>query len=170
MKAKESMQGKDSDEAAPASLARKIDREALVAAIETELPEVEHYLDLRTGEILTVVGYVQSDDAQTPGGVDSDNGGLALRILAEPDSYAAVPSIAPEAGFRWMQEFSATVADSSLREKLHGLLRDCTDDCFESFRGALLDMPEAERERWFAFRNEMMEEFINAWLEGVGAA
>jgi hypothetical protein len=150
---------------------RKIDREALVAAIETELPEVEHYLDLRTGEILTVVGPVWTDDTERVAldEIARDNRRLALRIRAEPDCYELVPSVATEAGFRWMQEFAATVADDPLRGKLQKLLRDCTDDCFRAFRHELPHFPEAERERWFAFRNEKIEEFINAWLEGLGA-
>jgi hypothetical protein len=150
-------------------LGRKIDREALVAAIETELPEVEHYLDLRSGEILTVVGPVWTDDAETVAldEIARDNRKLALLIRAEPDCYELVPSVATEAGFRWMQEFAATTADTALREKLQALLRDCTDDCFSAFRKELPGMPDGERERWFAFRNEKIEEFINAWLEGL---
>jgi hypothetical protein len=152
-------------------LGRKIDREALVAAVETELPEVEHYLDLRTGEILTVVAPVWTDDAETEAldEIARDNRKLARQIRAEPDCFELVPAIATEAGFRWMQEFAATVAHDSLREKLQRLLRDCTDDCFEAFRKELPNFPDEERERWFAFRNEKIEEFVNAWLVGLGA-
>lgn len=151
-------------------LGQKIDREALVASIETELPDVEHYLDLRTGEILTVVGPLYSDDETVAlDEVVRDNHKLAQRIRAEPDCYELVPSVAPEAGFGWMQEFAATIADDGLRETLQKTLRDCTDDCFQAFRRSLPRLPERERERWFAFRNEKIEEFINAWLEGVGS-
>lgn len=153
-----------------ASLGRKIDREALVAAVETELPEVENYLDLRTGEILMIVGPVYTDDEKEA--IDSiarDNRKLAERVRAEPDCYELVPSIASDAGYRWMHEFAATIADDRLRERLQNLLRDCTSDCFQRFRRMLPDMPAMERERWFAFRNEKIEEFINAWLEGLGS-
>lgn len=155
----------------PTHLGQKIDREALLASIETELPDVEHYLDLRTGEILTVVGPVYTDD-QTVVALDEiarDNRKLAERIRAEPDCYELVPSVASEAGFRWMQEFAATIADDNVREKLQKTLRDCTDDCFQAFRRALPHLPDSERERWFAFRNEKIEEFINAWLEGLAS-
>lgn len=155
----------------PADLGKGIDREALIAAIETELPEVEHYLDLRTGEILTVVGPVWTDESE-PVALDEIacfNRKLALRVRSEPDCYEIVPSVASEAGFRWMQEFAATIADTPLREKLQKTLRDCTDNCFQAFRRTLPRLPDPERERWFAFRNEKIEEFINVWLEGVGA-
>jgi hypothetical protein len=147
---------------------REIDREALIAAVETELPEVEHFLDLRTGEILTIVGGV-SDEEMDAGALDEiarDNRHLASLVRAEPDCYEPVPTIAPEAGFRWMQEFAASIADTSLRRKLQKVLRECANECFQAFRRALKHAPEDERERWFAFRNEKIAEFIDAWLEG----
>jgi hypothetical protein len=158
-------------EADSSRLGQKIEREALVAAIETELPDVEHYLDLRTGEILTIVGTVWAEEPEIIAldEIAYDNRKLALRIRAEPDCYELVPSVASEAGFRWMQEFAATIADDRLREKLQKILRDCTDDCFQAFRRSLPRLPDSERERWFAFRNEKLEEFIDAWLEGLGA-
>jgi hypothetical protein len=147
---------------------KEIDREALIAAVETELPEVEHFFDLRTGEILTIVGGV-SDAEMDAGALDEiarDNRHLASLVRAEPDCYEPVPTIAPEAGFRWMQEFAASVANTRLRRKLQKVLRECANECFQAFRHALTHAPEEERERWFAFRNEKIAEFIDAWLEG----
>lgn len=154
-----------------ASLGQKIDREAVIAAIETDLPEVEHYLDLRTGQILTIVGPVWMEDSETVpvDEIARDNRRLSELVRAAPDCYELVPSIATEAGFRWMQEFASTVADQALREDLQRLLSDCTYDCFAAFGRALPQLPSRERERWFAFRNEKIEEFINAWIEGLGA-
>jgi hypothetical protein len=145
----------------------EINREALIAAVETELPNVEHYLDLRTGEILIIVVRLSDDD--DTGALDAiarDNRQLASLVRAEPDRYERVPSIAPEAAFRWMQEFAASIVDESLRHELQTILRECADACFEAFRRALQGAPEEERERWFAFRNEKIAEFIDAWLEG----
>src|SRR5215210_6665193 len=118
---------------------REIDREALIAAVETELPEVEHFLDLRTGEILTIVGGVEDEemDASALDEIARDNRHLAALVRAEPDCYEPVPAISPEAGFRWMQEFAASVADARLRRRLQKVLRECADQCFEAFRKAL---------------------------------
>jgi hypothetical protein len=146
----------------------EIDREALIAAVETEMPEVEHFLDLRTGEILTIVGGV-SDEAYEDDELDEiarDNRHLASLVRAEPDCYERLPAIEPAAGFRWMQEFAASIADTRLRRRVQKVLRECADECFEAFRRALMHAPEQERERWFAFRNEKIAEFIDAWLEG----
>lgn len=146
----------------------EIDRDALVAAVETELPNVEHYLDLRSGEILIIVGGLseRDGDANELDEVARDNRELARRVRAEPDCYEPVPAIAPEAGFRWMQEFAGGVADTRLRRKLQKVLSECADKCFQAFRHALKSAPEEERERWFAFRNEKIKGFIDAWLDG----
>jgi Uncharacterised protein family (UPF0158) len=146
---------------------KEIDREALIAAVETELPEVEHFLDLRTGEILTIVRLPEEEiDEDELDEIARDNRRLANLVREDPDCYEPVPPISPEAGFRWMQEFAASVADEHLRRKLQKVLRECADQCFQAFRRALLHAPEEERERWFAFRNEKIAEFIDAWLEG----
>jgi hypothetical protein len=144
----------------------EINREALIEAVETELPDVEHYLDLRTGEILIVFVGVSDNDTGELDEIARDNRQLASRVRAEPDRYQPVPHIAPEAAFRWMQEFAASIADEKLRHGLQELLRECADECFEAFSHTLRDVPEEERERWFAFRNEKIAEFIDSWLEG----
>lgn len=146
----------------------EIDREAVIAAVETEMPHIEHFLDLDTGEILTTVGPVWDEeaDADALDEIARDNRLLARRVRAEPSRYERVPSIAPEAAFGWMQEWASTVANRRLRANLQKALRECKDDCFQAFRQVLVGAPEQERERWFAFRNEKIEEFIDAWLGG----
>jgi hypothetical protein len=146
----------------------EIDREGLLAAVETELPHIVHFLDLRTGEVVTVVATAEGETPAT-GELDeiaADNRRLAARVQSEPERYERVPSVAPEAGFRWMQEFASTINDEHLRKETQQALRDCTDDCFQRFRRCLNRASQAERERWFAFRNEKLEEFIDTWLEG----
>jgi hypothetical protein len=145
----------------------EINREALIAAIETELPEVEQFLDLRTGEVLTIVGPImdEGEETQALDEIARDNRMLARRVRDEPERYERVPSVAPEAAWRWMQEFAATIADTESRETLQGILRECSEGCFEAFRRFLMTAPEPERERWFAFRNEKLSEFIDEWIK-----
>jgi hypothetical protein len=149
-----------------------IDYEALIAAVETELPDVAHFLDLRTGEVLTVVAANAGGATDTAelDEIAADNRRLAHRVREEPERYERVPGIAPEAGFRWMQEFTSSIIDEGLRNRLQQALRECSNDCFQAFRRGLLAAPEEERERWFAFRNEKIEEFIDAWLDGKSLA
>ena len=148
----------------------QVDLEGLVAAIETELPNVEHYLDLRSGEILTVV---KKDPWVDTGKLDSvalENLELSRRIREEPEAFEQVPSIANEAGFKWMKEWSATVEEKVLRERLEVVLHVCSDDCFRQFRQEIMNAPENERERWFAFREARLKDFVVDWLEGNGKA
>jgi hypothetical protein len=146
----------------------EIDYEALIAAVETELPNVEHFLDLRSGEVLTIVASKESEERDTAelDEIAADNRRIAHNVRAEPERFRRVPSIAPEAGFRWMQEFAASIAATDLRTRMQKALRDCSDGCFQAFRQSLQGAPEEERERWFAFRNEKIAEFIDEWLEG----
>src|SRR5918911_3802560 len=117
----------------------EIDREALIAAIETELPGISQYFDLKTGEVLTIGGtvWVGTDDDAALDKIARSNRELAHQVRADPSRYELLPSIAPETAFRWMQEFTATVSDRRLRAELQKVLRDCTDDCFRAFRNAL---------------------------------
>ncbi len=144
----------------------ELDREALIAAIETELPEVEQFLDLRTGKVLTIVGPIwgETEELETLDEIARDNRLLAERVRREPQRYVRIPSIAPEAAWRWMQEFASTVPDDAQRASLQVLLRECSDDCFNAFRDWLVEAPPTERARWFAFRNEKLNEFIDEWI------
>jgi hypothetical protein len=148
----------------------QVDLEGLVAAIETELPDVEHYLDLRSGEILTVVRKDPWVDTGKLDPVALENMALSRRIREEPEAFEQVPSIAIEAGFQWMKEWSATVEEKALRERLAGVLYECSDDCFRQFRREIMNAPENERERWFAFREARLKDFVVDWLEGNGKA
>jgi hypothetical protein len=148
----------------------QVDLEGLVAAIETELPDVEHYLDLRSGEILTVVKKDLWVDTGKLDPVALENQALSRRIREEPEAFEQVPSIAAEAGFQWMKEWSATLEDKTLRERLEEVLYECSDDCFKEFRREIMNAPEDEREQWFAFREGRLRDFVVDWLNGEGKA
>ena len=63
--------------------------------------------------------------------------------------------------YAWMAEFAATVADARLRERLEIALDG--RGAFRRFKNALLNAP-AERERWFAFRDERLRAAAREWL------
>jgi hypothetical protein len=146
--------------------AEQIDLEGLIAAVETELPDVEHYLDLRSGQILIVVKTDGTEDISKLDQIARDNLALSRCVHLEPEAYERIPSIASDAALRWMQEWAATVADDEMRDRLERVLRSCTDDCFRAFRQELSNAPQEERERWFAFREEKLAEFVTEWAEG----
>jgi Uncharacterised protein family (UPF0158) len=144
-----------------------IDLEGLIAAIETRLPHIENYLHIPSGEVVTVVNRPDRPNTQELDEIARDNLLLSAKVKAEPDAYAPVPHVAPDLAFRWMQEWSSTVADETLRTGLLSVLQTCEDECFEKFRNAIGSAPESERERWFAFREEKLTEFVLEWVDGL---
>jgi Uncharacterised protein family (UPF0158) len=144
-----------------------IDLEGLIAAIETRMPHVENYLHIPSGEVVTVVNRPNRPSTQELDEIARDNLLLAAKVKAEPEAYAPVPRVAPDLAFRWMQEWSSTIADETLRTRLLSVLQKCDDECFEQFRDAISSAPDAERERWFAFREEMLAEYVLEWVDGL---
>ena len=144
-----------------------IDLEGLVAAVETRMPHIENYLHVRSGEVVTVVNRPDRPRTQELDEIARDNLLLAAKVRAEPNDYVPVPSVASDLAFRWMQEWSSTVADETLRTELLSMLQTCGNECFEKFRDAVGAAPESERERWYAFREEKLAEFVLEWVDGI---
>ena len=81
----------------------------------------------------------------------------AGRLIHEP--------LGSEVEYRWMEEFTATVRDARLGGRLEVALDG--RGAFRRFKNALLDFP-AERERWFAFRDERLQAAAREWLGELG--
>jgi hypothetical protein len=146
----------------------KIDLDGLIAAVETELPHIEHYLDLRSGKVLTVVNTEPPNDGREVDRIVQGNLVLSHRIHDEPEAYERIPSVATVVGLDWMKEWSETVSDIELRERLRMVLGDGNIDCFKAFRRELSRADEETRERWFAFREEKLQRFVDDWIRGAG--
>jgi hypothetical protein len=112
------------------------------------------YLDLRTGDvqIIPVDRFGDDDDGPSEDEIDAgvDTGQL---IHVEP--------LGSSVEYGWMAEFAATVGDARLRDKL-GIALDGRG-AFRRFKNVLVDHP-AERERWFAFREERLRAAAREWL------
>lgn len=67
--------------------------------------------------------------------------------------------------YGWMAEFVATVRDVRLRDRLEVALDG--RGAFRRFKDVLLDFL-AERERWFAFRDERLHAAASEWLGEQG--
>ncbi len=63
-----------------------------------------------------------------------------------------------------MVEFSETVKDRNLREKLAIALDG--KGAFRRFKNVLSDYPE-ERERWFSFKDERIRQEVIEWLDEI---
>ena len=134
--------------------ALNINLDELCEAMEDSSYENEYFLDLETGEILFISDY--TDDEET--------GELKDRIEEDSDRYERIPKAESHEGYQDMVDFIATVDNEHLVELLEVAING--KGAFRRFKDVLLNYPE-ERERWFKFKDERMEERVLEWLDDI---
>lgn len=127
----------------------KVDWPALEIAFEHNAPETHSYLDLQSGQVVTIVDTRPEDEEKKQ----------ALR--REPPRYLHLDPASSREQYRWMERFVASVADEALRERL--VLAIDGKGAFRRFKDVLLSYP-VERDRWFAYRANLLHIYINQWL------
>ena len=132
----------------------RIDLVELCEAMENSSYENEYYLDLATGEILFLSEYMEDEETDK----------LRDRIDKEPDRYERIPQIESNEGYEDMRDFIATVKNEHLTELLEVAING--KGAFRRFKDLLLNYPE-ERERWFKFKDDRMQEIALEWLEDI---
>ena len=135
----------------------KIDLDELYDAMENSSYEVEYYLDLETGKILFVSECM--DDVET---VKMKN-----QIEEVLGRYEPIPKMESFEGYRDMQAFIATIENEHLAELLEVAI--IGKGAFRRFKDVLLNYPK-ERERWFEFKDDRMEERALEWLESINVS
>ena len=131
-----------------------VDLGELCEAMDNSSYENQYYLDLKMGEILFI-----SEDMD-----DEETGKLKDQIKEEFERYEPIPRAESHEGYRDIQYFIATVEDKHLVELLEVAING--KGAFRRFKDVLLNYPQ-ERERWFQFRDERMEERALEWLESI---
>ena len=131
-----------------------IDLDELCSAMEDSSYEHEYYLDLETGEILFISEYMD----------DEESGRLRNNIEEGSDRYERIPRAESHEGYEDMEDLIATVKDEHLVELLEVAING--RGAFRRFKDVLLRYPE-ERERWFQFKDERMQERALEWLEDI---
>jgi hypothetical protein len=111
-------------------------------------------LDVRSGKVLMVPIDRFGDDDDWPSEDEIDAGLAAGHLIY-------VEPLGSRVEYGWMAEFTATVRDPRLRDRLEVALDG--RGAFRRFKNVLLDFP-AERERWFAFRDRHLQEAMWEWL------
>jgi len=134
--------------------ALNINLDELCEAMEDSSYEYEHYLDLETGEVLFISDYMD----------DEETGKLKDRIEEDSDRYEPVPKAESYEGYQDMVDFIATVDNERLAELLEVAING--KGAFRLFKDMLLNYPE-ERERWFKFKDDRMEERALEWLDDI---
>ncbi len=132
----------------------KIDLDELCSAMEDSSYEHEYYLDLETGEMLFLSEYLDDEDREK----------LRDRIDDDPDRYERIPKADPHEGYEDTLDFIATVKDERLAELLEVAING--KGAFRRFKDVLLNYPE-ERERWFQFKDDRIQERTLEWLGDI---
>lgn len=125
------------------------DWSALETAFEHNAPETHSYLDLETGEVVTIVDSRPEDDEKRG------------QIRRSMNRYVHLDPASSREQYRWMERFVASVEDDSLRERL--VLAIDGKGAFRRFKDVLLSYP-VERDRWFSYRANLLHIYINGWL------
>ena len=148
------------DEPRPAGSRKRVpvNWDDLEMALTSNHGEWTCYLDLETGEIRMVpIDRLDVDDD----GLSEDEIDAGL----EAGRLIHVEPLGSEVEYRWMEEFVGTVRNVHLRHRLEVALGG--RGAFRRFKSVLFDFP-AQRERWFAFRDERLHAAAREWLGELG--
>ncbi|MBP6609415.1 MAG: hypothetical protein KA258_07565 [Deltaproteobacteria bacterium] len=125
----------------------------LETAVERNAPDTESFLDTRSGEVITLVESAPSVEE------------LRSRVMGGGDAYLRVEPASSREQYKWMERFVAGVTEPVLRERL--IISIDGKGAFRRFKDALLNYP-VERERWFAYRGELLHWHIQEWFKRDG--
>ena len=134
--------------------ALNISLDELCEAMEDDSYEHDYFLDLETGEILCVSEYMDDEESEK----------VKERIEEDFKRYERIPKAESHEGYQDMVDFIATVDNERLAELLEVAIKG--KGAFRRFKDVLLNYPE-ERERWFNFKDERMEERALEWLDDI---
>jgi hypothetical protein len=162
-----------------------IDLSELALAFEDASPEVGYFLDLETGQVVSITDETRSeleaiydemygagDEPRMPFAEALQQRDLPewqREVLIEADQveagfgtrYIRVPGGDSREGYRDMEAFIATVQDVRLANRLERAISG--RGAFRYFKDVLADHPR-ERERWFAFKDERLRQRVLEWL------
>jgi len=131
-------------------LGPKPDWTAMETAFEHNAPETHSYLDLKTGQVVTIVDSRPEDEEKRQ------------LIRKSEGRFVHLDPASSREQYRWMERFVQSVADEALKERL--ILAIDGKGAFRRFKDVLLSYP-VERDRWFTYRANLLHIYINGWLD-----
>ncbi|MBI4608358.1 MAG: hypothetical protein HY726_05050 [Candidatus Rokubacteria bacterium] len=143
------------DDPAPGAAPRRVpvNWDDLEMALTSNAGEWTCYLDLRGGEVLMVpIDRLGDDDWPSEEEIDA---GLAAGHVVH------IEPLDSRVEYGWMADFAASVRDARLGDRLEVALDG--RGAFRRFKDVLLDHP-AQRQAWFAFRDERLHDAARDWL------
>jgi hypothetical protein len=130
----------------------RVRREELAKAIEDNVQQKRSFLDLETGDVVSVfLDMVERGQDQT-----------AKRIAAGVNTrYILLPSMPAREGYAEMERFIESVPDKKLAAELSRAIEG--EGAFRKFRDALR-MHRTELDRWYAEKEARVDQAIASWL------
>lgn len=119
--------------------------------------EHRSYLDLKTGEIIQIFDDIMDPDEKEELDDKVDEG--------FGERYITIPNAESYEGYQDMEDFIETVKEVKLKEKLYNAI--ARKGAFRRFKDVLNFYPK-DRERWFKFKDEKINERVNEWLGDEG--
>lgn len=132
-----------------------IDAEDLIHALQGWSPELDHYLDLSTGEIVFAV----DEDIS---GIDD---GLEKLIQENSTQFVWIEPSPSSVSWQVMADFVEQLPVGDAREKLTRSLH--AGKPFRCFKNALLNYQDV-RQKWFAFECSNWLDIAHGWLKREG--
>jgi hypothetical protein len=166
-----------------------VDLSELEYAFEDASWEASRYLDLETGQVVTITGevrremedlYEESDEQASGEPVDfaelvrqSDLPEWEKDAVIEADRvergygsrYIGVPEADPHEGYRDMEDFITTIKDERLQDRLWRAIRG--RGAFRRFKDVLAEHFHDEQ-RWFEYKDARLRRRVLDWLESQG--
>ena len=128
----------------------KPDWTAMETAFEHNAPETHSYLDLKNGQVVTIVDSRPEDDEKRQ------------LIRRSEGRFVHLDPASSREQYRWMERFVQSVTDEALKERL--ILAIDGKGAFRRFKDVLLSYP-VERDRWFTYRSNLLHIYVNGWLD-----
>jgi hypothetical protein len=168
-----------------------VDLEELAFALDFRPEGMNHYLDLETGQVVSVSDESRRELERLYAGIEPGEGEtpppLEQLLQASPlhdwqkeevrqaaaveagygTRFVAIPRLETHESYRDMEDFIITVRDARLRERLAAAIQG--RGAFRRFKDVLERYPH-ERERWFTFQHDRMTQRAREWLESLGIA
>ena len=127
----------------------------LITAFEDQSPEMQHYFDRETGEVLTVfLEKVEEMDFEEE-----------ERLEGDPCRYLRIEPVPSRTGFEIISDFVDTLPEGRIQRELDQALGK--NRPFRRFKDVLRNYPEVEDD-WYRFHEKAYMKIIKEWLDDHG--
>ena len=147
----------------------KVDIDALASELEMSFDDYEMYLDLETGEVISVSheemrlaeDSEEDDDFSSYAAWERDAIKQAIEIFMNDERYILLPKLKESEEYDIMAEFCEGVKPAGLRDQLLGAIRG--KEAFRRFKDAILRL--GIEQDWYDFRSEKIRAYTIEWCK-----